>query len=150
LVRIVSSCIHIVPGWPGRVEEDDMVTIVTDVRLRQGAEQEWDSIMRERLTAAKTQAGWIGGQLLRPDADGSQRIIVGTWRSREDWERWHDDPEFAETRRNLEGLAVDPGRHQWHEVVMDVRSAGGRGGAASAGQRGRQSTARKTSSELTR
>jgi heme-degrading monooxygenase HmoA len=113
------------------------------VRLRQGAEQEWDSIMGERLTAVKKQTGWIGGQLLRPEADGQQRIIVGTWRSREDWERWHHDPEFAETRRNLDGLAVDPGRHQWHEVVMDVRSSSARAAAGSGGQRGRESKARK-------
>ena len=124
-----------------------MVTIVTDVHLREGAEQEWDGIMGERLAAVKKQPGWIGGQLLRPEGDALQRIIVGTWRTREDWERWHDDPEFAETRRDLDGLTVDPGRHQWHEVVMDVRSSTARA-AANGGQRGRaESKVRKMSNQ---
>jgi heme-degrading monooxygenase HmoA len=124
-----------------------MVTIVTDVHLRQGAEAEWDGVMGERLTAVKKQPGWIGGQLLRPEGDAQQRIIVGTWRTREDWERWHDDPEFAETRRNLDGLTVDPGRHQWHDVVMDVRSSTARGAPKNGAQRERESKARKTAGQ---
>ena len=30
-----------------------MVTVVTDIRLREGAEQKWDTVMRTRMTAAK-------------------------------------------------------------------------------------------------
>src|SRR5262249_51619562 len=101
-----------------------MMTIVTTVRLKEGAEQEWDNVMRERLAAAKTQAGWIGGQLLRPESQRETRIIVGTWRTKEDWEKWHEDPEFAETRQRLDGLSREEPRHSWHDVVAHVRRAG--------------------------
>jgi heme-degrading monooxygenase HmoA len=100
-----------------------MVTIVTDVQLKEGAEQQWDEQMRERMDAAKSQGGWIGGQLLRPDAQPSKRVIVGTWRSREDWRRWHEDSRFTGTRENLDRLATTPEEHCWHEVVLDVRPA---------------------------
>jgi len=97
-----------------------MVTIVTDIRLKQGAEGQWDSTMRERMSKVDKQPGWISGQLLAPADQPHMRVIVGTWNSRDDWERWHEDPLFAKTRRTLDGLAAEPARHAWHEVVLDV------------------------------
>ena len=49
------------------------------------------------------------------------RIIVGTWRTRADWEAWHNDPDFTVTRGQLEGLEAEPSKHWWHEVIEDVR-----------------------------
>src|SRR5262249_14436122 len=107
-------------------EDSAMVTIVTDVRLKEGSEQDWDTAMRERMAAAKKHAGWVGGQMLWPEDDPTRRVIVGTWQTRDDWERWHEDPEFAETREELEGLVMEPEEHEWHEVVLDVRHAAAR------------------------
>jgi heme-degrading monooxygenase HmoA len=81
-----------------------MMTIVTHVHLRQGAGPDWDAAMRTRLSAARKASGWIGGQLLRPAEKPDRRVIVGTWRTRADWEAWHHDPQFTETRQRLEGL----------------------------------------------
>src|SRR5262245_36174814 len=99
-----------------------MVTIVTDVRLREGAQETWDTVMRERMTRAQAQPGWVAGQLLRTEDRPTQRIIVGTWQSRGDWEKWHEDPEFAETRHQLAELVSDE-QHAWHDVVVDMRQA---------------------------
>ena len=98
-----------------------MMTIVTTVRLKEGAEQEWDAVMRERLAAARKQPGWVGGQLLRPENEDDARVIVGTWHSKQDWATWHEDPEFAETRERLDGLSRQELQHSWHEVVDDER-----------------------------
>ena len=100
-----------------------MMTIVTHVHLKHGAEQEWDAAMRTRLSAAKKRPGWVGGQLLRPSDQSDRRVIVGTWRTRADWEAWHHDRQFAATRGRLEGLESGPAEHWWHEVVVDVRAA---------------------------
>jgi heme-degrading monooxygenase HmoA len=100
-----------------------MMTIVTHVHLKEGAGREWDAAMRARLSAAKKRAGWVGGQLLRPSDKPDRRVIVGTWRTRADWEAWHRDPQFAETRRRLDGLESEPAQHWWHEVVVDVRKS---------------------------
>jgi heme-degrading monooxygenase HmoA len=124
-----------------------MMTIVTTVRLKDGAQQEWDTVMRERLAAARKQAGWVGGQLLRPENQNESRIIVGTWRTKEDWEKWHEDPEFAETRQRLDGLAREEPQHSWHEVVHDVRRAGPTSRRAAAGSsRGTQARGEARSS----
>lgn len=99
-----------------------MMTIVTHVRLKEGAEPEWDAAMRERLDAARNQPGWIGGQLAMPLDHLDRRVIVGTWETRAAWETWHADPTFAETRKRLDGLEDGPPEHWWHEVILDVRA----------------------------
>jgi heme-degrading monooxygenase HmoA len=100
-----------------------MMTIVTHVHLREGTGCEWDAAMRSRLSAAKKASGWVGGQLLRPADKPDRRVIVGTWRSRANWETWHHDPQFTETRQRLDGLGAAPAEHWWHDVVLDVRKA---------------------------
>jgi heme-degrading monooxygenase HmoA len=98
-----------------------MKTIVTHVHLKPDAGRDWDAAMRRRLSAARKRPGWIGGQLLRPADNEDKRVIVGTWRTRADWEGWHHDPQFADTRQRLEGLESAPAEHWWHDVVLDVR-----------------------------
>jgi heme-degrading monooxygenase HmoA len=96
-----------------------MMTIVTHVSLKPGNEPEWDAAMRKRLDAARTQTGWIGGQILIPLEGANRRILLGTWETRAHWEAWHQDPEFAATRERLEGL--ESGRSEWYEVLAEVR-----------------------------
>jgi heme-degrading monooxygenase HmoA len=107
-----------------------MMTIVTHVSLKPGNEPEWDTAMRKRLEAARSQEGWIGGQILIPLDDANRRILVGTWETRAHWEAWHQDPEFAATRERLEGL--ESGRSEWYEVLVDVRGGAARSTAGRA------------------
>jgi heme-degrading monooxygenase HmoA len=98
-----------------------MMTIVTHVHLREGAGRDWDVAMGTRLSAARNASGWVGVQLLRPADKPDRRVIVGTWSTRADWEAWHHDPQFAETRQRLDGLESAPSEYWWHDVVLDVR-----------------------------
>jgi len=98
-----------------------MMTIVTHVHLKEGAGRDWDGAMRTRLSAVNKRPGWVGGQLLRPADNPNRRVIVGTWRTRADWEAWHHDPQFTATRQRLDGLESAPAEHWWHNVVLDVR-----------------------------
>jgi heme-degrading monooxygenase HmoA len=118
-----------------------MMTIVTHVHLKEGAGPEWDTAMRTRLSAAKKRPGWVGGQLLRPADKPDRRVIVGTWRSRRDWETWHQDPKFAETRQRIAGLEDEPAEHWWHAVVLDVRKSAASARPASKPATGRAPTA---------
>jgi heme-degrading monooxygenase HmoA len=79
--------------------------------------------LRPPASAARKASGWVGGQLLRPADKPDRRVIVGTWRTRANWEAWHHDPQFTETRQRLEGLETAPAEHWWHDLVLDVREA---------------------------
>jgi heme-degrading monooxygenase HmoA len=48
--------------------------------------------------------------------------VIGTWESRADWEAWHEDETFAETRTRMEGLQEGRSETAWYEVVTDARS----------------------------
>ena len=98
-----------------------MMTVMTTATLRTGGEAEWDAATRSRFDSAREHAGWISGQLLTSDDDTSTRVIVGTWRSREDWQEWHSDPAFLDQRATLERLEEEPSRSQWFDVVVDAR-----------------------------
>ena len=99
-----------------------MVTVLTTTTLRRGAEDAWDVAMRERFESARQRPGWISGQLLAGEARPHVRMIVGTWRSREDWEAWHHDPAFLDRRNELEKLEAEPSRVEWFSVLADVRA----------------------------
>jgi heme-degrading monooxygenase HmoA len=101
-----------------------MMTVFTRSVLKEGSEPEWDAVMRERLAAATSQEGWIAAQLLIPLDGLNQRVIIGTWNTRADWEAWHEEREFAETRKRLDGLLKSPAETIWHEVVVDTRKEG--------------------------
>ena len=96
-----------------------MMTIVTHVEVKPGSEAQWDKTMQERLRAAEQRPGWVAGQLLRPVDKPQDRVIVGTWESRDAWEAWHRDPAFRETRGRLDGLQARPDQEWWHEVLEE-------------------------------
>jgi heme-degrading monooxygenase HmoA len=103
--------------------EGAMMTIVTHVTLKEGSEPEWDRAMRARLGSVRGQVGWICTQLLIPNDGMNKRVIIGTWQTRADWEAWHRDPAFAETRARLDGLEAAPRQEWWHEVMLDARAS---------------------------
>jgi heme-degrading monooxygenase HmoA len=99
-----------------------MMTIITHVAVKQGSEPEWDAIIRERLDAASDRSGWLGGQVLMPLDALNERVIVGTWDTRADWEAWHEDEAFNEARQRLNDLQIEERQRTWHEVLVDLRA----------------------------
>lgn len=98
-----------------------MVTVVTRVRIKDGRQGEWDEVFAKRIQAAREQEGFEFVQLCRPEDAPRERVIVGTWQTHGDWEKWHEDPAFLETRKELEEIDEESARSQWFEVVGEER-----------------------------
>jgi heme-degrading monooxygenase HmoA len=94
-----------------------MESVITRVVVNEGAESEWEAVMRDRMTAAESVIGWIGGSILAPEDAPSARLILGLWETRDAWKRWHDAPEFRETAERLQGLEKDTREASWNDVV---------------------------------
>src|SRR5256885_16876475 len=99
-----------------------MESVITRVVLNEGSKSEWEAAMRDRMIAAESSPGWIGGSILAPEGEGDARLIFGLWESRAAWEQWHEESAFSETAERLRGLESDAGTATWHEVIY----AGGR------------------------
>ncbi|MFH2133512.1 MAG: antibiotic biosynthesis monooxygenase family protein [bacterium] len=61
------------------------------------------SLLTELRTLASHQSGYISGETMRNVADPHEYLVISTWRSIEDWEKW-----FARKKRaELEGKVDD-------------------------------------------
>ena len=98
-----------------------MVTVVTHVHVKDGREKEWDEVFSKRLQTAREQKGFEFVQLCQPDGAPNERVIVGTWQTHDDWESWHQAPEFVETRHELEKMDDESGQSRWYNVVFEER-----------------------------
>jgi heme-degrading monooxygenase HmoA len=99
-----------------------MMTIVSHVRIKAGHEPVWDGVMRERIEAAKGQPGFVAAQICIPVDAMNERLIIGTWETRADWEAWHANESFQQTRAQLEQPDAKKRREWWHEVVLTAQS----------------------------
>ena len=96
-----------------------MQTIVTHVVVRDGEQDSWDAALRERVHAAVDQPGFVGVQVATPNEKPNERVIIGTWETREHWQAWHDDEQFRETRRRLEVVDERTTDSAWHDVQVE-------------------------------
>ncbi|MEV7476013.1 antibiotic biosynthesis monooxygenase family protein [Pseudarthrobacter oxydans] len=98
-----------------------MITVVSTMQLESNSENEWDQLLRERFKSAHDKAGWISGQLLASAGAPSTRVIIGTWRSRSDWEAWHEDPAFLASRTRLGELQSVDHQTVLYDVIEDAQ-----------------------------
>jgi heme-degrading monooxygenase HmoA len=101
-----------------------MMTIVTEITIEPGQETAWDEAYRERLDDAPNQEGWISTQLLIPLDAPNKRLVVGTWRTRADWEAWHTTDTFERTRERLNAVKQTADPERWYEVVTMASQEG--------------------------
>lgn len=95
-----------------------MMTVMTETTLKKGQEPIWDEAYRRRAEAVSDQDGWISLQLLIPLDAPHKRVVLGTWRSRADWEAWHNSDVFKETREQMdEAEQIEQRQDRWFEVV---------------------------------
>ena len=99
-----------------------MMTIVSRVQLEEGREPAWDEAFRKRATAAREQPGFVSLQLGVPVDELSQRVVIGTWQSRADWEAWHATKPFQDTRVELDAPAAKTLHEDWHEIIVEERA----------------------------
>lgn len=95
-----------------------MQTVITETSVKPGQEAEWDRVFQERVADARKQLGWLGVELLIPSDQPAKRVVVGTWQSRTDWDRWHDTQAFKETRQRLAGVTESDGEPRWYAVEV--------------------------------
>ena len=99
-----------------------MVSVISETVLKSGREADWDAAYRERAADARNQEGWVDLHLLVPLDRPTSRVVVGTWRDRASWEKWHDTEVFRRTREILDEATESTDADRWFEVVEERTS----------------------------
>lgn len=94
-----------------------MMTVITEITIHPGQEPRWDDAFNQRFKDAPNQPGWLGVELLIPIDAPNHRVVVGTWRSIDDWEAWHETSEFQRTRAIMDSVEQESGPERWYDVV---------------------------------
>ena len=65
-----------------------MVRVLIERWVRPNVEEELIAALREMRRDAIHASGYVSGETLRDVVDPAHYVIVSTWRSRVDWDRW--------------------------------------------------------------
>ena len=96
-----------------------MMTVISETMVRAGRERDWDRAYHQRAADASRQDGWIDLHLLIPVDALLHRVVVGTWRDRGAWERWHETETFRRTRQALDDATESHTADRWFKVVEE-------------------------------
>jgi heme-degrading monooxygenase HmoA len=66
----------------------------------------------------RAQRGFVSVQLCIPVDGPNERVVIGTWQTRADWEAWHEEDVFKETRERMDRCEAQRKGEWWHEVLL--------------------------------
>jgi heme-degrading monooxygenase HmoA len=72
--------------------------------VKKGKEADFSRLLRELRTKAIPTPGYISGETLRALDDPHNYIVVTTWQSVDDWEKWEKNPERKKIQTKIEKL----------------------------------------------
>jgi heme-degrading monooxygenase HmoA len=100
-----------------------VVKILIQRKIKPGREKELNDAVRDLRSKATRAQGYISGATLRSIEDPSLHLVMSTWKSLEDWDRWANSPERKafqqKTDAMLEGSTkVTP--YQYESIFPEV------------------------------
>jgi heme-degrading monooxygenase HmoA len=93
------------------------VRIIIERRIKQGKEVDLARLLLELRSRGIRQKGYITGETLRDYADPSTHIVISTWESVDDWNRWSTKPERIEVQKKIDDLLVEPSKTKIYELI---------------------------------
>ena len=77
-----------------------LAKVIIRRQFSSGHTKEIVALLNELRSAAMSQPGYISGLTLMEPENPNKMLVIGTWQSIEDWNRWKADPE----RTRLESM----------------------------------------------
>jgi heme-degrading monooxygenase HmoA len=84
------------------------VKILIQRKIRPGKEIEFGKALRELRSKAIHAKGYISGETLHSIEDPSLFLVISTWKSPEDWNRWADSPERKSFQKETDAMLEGP------------------------------------------
>ena len=86
------------------------VRIIIDRKVKRGKVPDLSRLLRALRSKAMPSEGYISGETLRSLDDPYNYIVITTWQSVEDWEKWEKNPERRKVQVKIEKLMARPTR----------------------------------------
>jgi heme oxygenase (mycobilin-producing) len=84
------------------------VKILIQRKVKPAREKELNTAVRELRSKAIHAQGYISGETLCSIEDPSVHLVMSTWKSLEDWNRWADSPERKVFQQTIDALLEEP------------------------------------------
>jgi quinol monooxygenase YgiN len=84
------------------------VRIIIDRKVKKGKEANFAKLLRKLRAQSIFSEGYISGEILRALNDPQNYIVITTWQSVADWEKYENVPETSKIRAKIEKLMVRP------------------------------------------
>ena len=65
-----------------------MIRVLIERTISESMEREFHEAQRSARQSAMTFPGYISGETLRDVANPCHHVVISTWRSAQDWEKW--------------------------------------------------------------
>ena len=85
-----------------------IVKVMIKRQVKDGKEGEVLDLLKKLRFIVLEQDGYISGETVISTDDHTKIIVISTWESIDDWQRWKDSPERAEIEAQLEALQEEP------------------------------------------
>lgn len=104
-------------------QQGEIFQVVGRFSLRPGAEAAWDAAFQERAEQAALAPGWLGVAAWAPVAEPSERVVVGRWRSKADYETWALTESYLGTKVTLDSCQMGAPDIEWFRSVTILDAA---------------------------
>jgi heme oxygenase (mycobilin-producing) len=84
------------------------VRVIIQRRVRYGRETELRRALEKMRTQALEQPGYVSGETLRCPSDPSLWVVISTWETMADWQRWALGPDRTEFETRIAHLVEAP------------------------------------------
>ena len=100
-----------------------VVKILIQRKIKPGREKELNKAVRELRSKAIHAEGYISGETLCSIEDLSVHLVMSTWKSLEDWNRWVDSPERKVFEQKIDAILEEPTKitsYQYESISPEV------------------------------
>ncbi len=99
------------------------VKILIQRKIRPGKENEFAKALRGLRSKAVHARGYISGEILRSIGEPSLHLVISTWNSLEDWNRWANSLERKAFQSQTDAMLEGPTKvtpYQYESTLPEV------------------------------
>lgn len=87
-----------------------MVKVLLEREIKGKHVKEIVRLLRQMRVLAMQQPGYISGETLHAVDDPNYYLVISTWESLADWEKWYNSPERQKLQAELDTYLTSPTR----------------------------------------